>query len=256
MKEMLNLIIKTGISVTTIATLFLFGAGFFYWAGYLEYFNLNPWMANIPFLRIIFPKQIFLTIVVHAFFTFLSLRWREKIRMDCDAGDMAWVKYENYLKRYGLSQSSIIAFNKSPFNEKLQTIVFANINKFVPILQKKISDIFSLSRDELYQLQLEQNEVKVLFALSDAEYKGFCWFLVKIRSEFSDNRDVEETKIIEKNIHERTDVVERKYKIGKFEWILSISFGLIFTYTIYKAISTINYILLSAIILVWCPVNN
>lgn len=249
MKEMFNLITKTGISVTTIATLFLFGAGFFYWAGYLGHFNLNPWMADIPFLRIIFPKQMFLTIVTQGFITFLILRWREKICMDCDARDMALVKYENYLKRYGLSESSIIAFDKSPFKEKLQTIVFANINKFVPILQKKIPDIFSLSRDELYQLQLKQNEMEIISALSDTEYKGFCWFLVKGRSEFSDHSDVEEIKIIENNMLEKTNVIERKYKIGKFEWILSISFALISIYTIYEAISTINYILLSAIIL-------
>ena len=246
MKETLNLITKTGISVTAIATIFLFGAGFFYWSGYLEYFHLSLWMADIPFYRVIFPKQKLLIIVAQAFFTILSLRWIEKMRMDYD---LAFEEHENYLKRHGLSQSDIIGFNKSSFSDKLRTIVFANIDKFVPILKKEIPDLFLLSRDELYQLQLEQSEVKILSALSDSEYKGFCWFLVKIRSEFSNHSDVEEIKIIEKNIHERTNVVERKYKIGKFEWILSISFGLVFIYSIYTAISKVDFIQLSAIIL-------
>lgn len=250
MKNILNLATKTGISITTIFTVFLFGSGFFYWTGYLEHFNLNPWIANVPHLQVIYPRHFLVIVLIYAFSVFFYLRFREKKNRDESLQYQFHEELEKYLRKNNINLSDITAFEKSPYKEKLQILVLNNIDRFLPILkEKKITDFCSFPREELLKLSPEQNNMEVICVLSNEEYKGFCWFLFKIRCEFIVDSDVKEIKGIANKISTINTNIEKTYKIGTLELICSIFFGLFFCFTIYSNLSNGNYIPLSSIAL-------
>lgn len=249
MKNIISLATQTGISITTIFTVFLFGSGFFYWTGYLEHFNLNTWIANIPFLQVIYPKLFFIIVLIHALSIFLFLRFREKKNKDESEQYQFHEDFEKHLRKHNLNLSDISSFEKSLCKKKLQMLVLDNIDSFLPIFKKKFADIISLPREELFKLSLKQNKMEMISVLSDEEYKGFCWFLFKIRCEIIVDSDVKEIKDITNNIHKINTNIEKTYRIGTLELICSIFFGLFFCFGIYSYISNGNYIALSSIVL-------